>query len=121
MLPARDSGIEAVRFSMSDSLEEFMAGLALNITPISWEAALEETLFLGLRLNRGVDMDEVARKFGTGCVSQMQGVVDECVSDGLIKRQESRINLSSRGRLLSNEVFERFISVGEDRVLLEKL
>ncbi|HEV7219933.1 MAG TPA: hypothetical protein VGN39_13755, partial [Terriglobales bacterium] len=97
------------------------AGSPIQVTPISWEAALEETLFLGLRLNRGVDMDEVERKFGTGPVSQMQRVVDECISDGLIKRQESRINLSSRGRLLSNEVFERFISVGKDRVLSEKL
>ncbi len=121
MLCARDSAIEAVRFSTSGSLEEFMAGRALKITPISWEAALEEALFLGLRLNRGVDIDEVERKFGTGPVSRMQRVIDEWVSDGLIKRQESRINLSSRGRLLSNEVFERFISVGEDRVLSEKL
>lgn len=121
MLPARDSGVEAVRFSTSDSLEKYVAGSPLQVNPISWEAALEEALFLGLRLNRGVDMDEVERKFGTGSVSRMQRVVDECVSDGLIKRQESRITLSSRGRLLSNEVFERFISVGEDRVLSEKL
>jgi oxygen-independent coproporphyrinogen-3 oxidase len=121
MLPARDSGVEAVRFSTSDVLEKYVAGAPLQVNPISWEAALEETLFLGLRLNRGVDMDEVERKFGTGPVSQMQRVVDECISDGLIKRQESRINLSSRGRLLSNEVFERFISVGKDRVLSEKL
>ncbi len=66
---------------------------------------------MGLRLNGGVDVDEVKHKFGLGPVSQMLNVVDECVGEGLIKRRGRRISLTSRGRLLSNEVFERFISV----------
>ncbi len=111
MLCARESAIEAVRFSESDSLEEFIAGSSIHVTPISWEAAVEETFFLGLRLNGGVDVGEAERKFGLGPVSQMLNVVDEWVGEGLINRQGTRISLTSRGRLLSNEVFERFISV----------
>ncbi len=117
MLSARDSGMEAVRFSTPDSLEDYVAGGLLKANSITWQAALEETFFLGLRLNDGVDLDELERKFGIGPVSQMLNVIDECVGERLINRQETRINLSSRGRLLSNEVFERFISVGKDRVL----
>lgn len=111
MLSATDEGMEAVRFSAPDSLEEYVAGRPLNINPISWQAALEETFFLGLRLNDGIDLDSVERKFGITPVSQMLNVIDECASEGLINRQGSRISLTSRGRLLSNEVFERFISV----------
>lgn len=111
MVSARNPAIEAVRFSESDLLEEYIAGGQFKANAISWEAALEETFFLGLRLNEGVDLDEVERKFGPGPVFQMLDVAEECAADGLINRQGRRISLTPRGRLLSNEVFERFISV----------
>ena len=90
MLSARDSGMEAVRFSSPDSLEDYVAGGLLKANSITWQAALEETFFLGLRLNDGVDLDELERKFGIGPVSQMLNVIDECVGERLINRQETR-------------------------------
>ena len=58
---------EAVRFASPDSLEKYVAGTPLKITPVPAQAALEETFFLGLRLTQGApegDLDEVltARK-----------------------------------------------------------
>jgi oxygen-independent coproporphyrinogen-3 oxidase len=111
MLAASEHGLESVRFCTSDSLEECVAGHALKCTPVSWQAALEETFFLGLRLNCGLDFGIVESKFGEGRTAEMLDVIRQCVSDGLVSRQQDRIRLTPRGRLLSNEVFERFVSV----------
>ncbi len=111
MLSARDSGMEALRFATSDSLERYVAGCPLDVSPISRQAAVEETFFLGLRLNEGVDLGAVERKFGSVALAGTVDVIDECVRNGLLNREIDRIWLSPRGRLLSNEVFERFISV----------
>jgi oxygen-independent coproporphyrinogen-3 oxidase len=111
MLFATDKGWAAMRFATSDSLERYVAGSPLDVSPISWQGAVEETFFLGLRLNEGVDLGAVERKFGSVALAEIVDVVDECVRNGLLNREIDRIWLSPRGRLLSNEVFERFISV----------
>ena len=77
---------------------------------VSGQAALEETFFLGLRLTRGVDLQEVARAFGRDAATGFCGAIAEFVRTGLLEHQGERIRLTERGRLLSNEVFERFVS-----------
>jgi len=111
MLRAVDE--DAVRFSTSDSLEEYMAGVPLKRIAVDRQAALEETFFLGLRLNRGVDLQVVSRDFGGDVAAQFSETIWDLVSAGLLERQESVIRLTSRGRLLSNEVFERFLGKAE--------
>jgi oxygen-independent coproporphyrinogen-3 oxidase len=101
-------GPEAVRFSCPDTLEQYVACVPPIPNPIDHQAALEETLFLGLRLNRGLDLDQVANDFDlTGIIP----MVEELIQDALLDRQGSVIRLTARGRLLSNEVFERFLAV----------
>src|SRR5438128_2389977 len=63
------ANVEAVRFSTPDSLDGYLAGKPPNRTPVSRQAALEETLFLGLRLTRGVDLKQVAAEFGADPVN----------------------------------------------------
>jgi oxygen-independent coproporphyrinogen III oxidase len=114
MLPASQDGREAVRFSMPDSLEQFVAGGAPKSTGVSPEAGLEEAFFLGLRLNRGLDLSQMAGEFGEISVRASKEAIAECVADGLLERHGEVIRLTPRGRLLSNEVFERFISTVEN-------
>jgi oxygen-independent coproporphyrinogen III oxidase len=107
---------EAVRFSATDSLEGYVAGAALGRMSVPPEAALEETFFLGLRLTEGVDLKRVAADFDEATVQDFSGAISECVQLGLLEREGDVIRLTPRGRLLSNEVFERFILswCGED-------
>ncbi len=109
MLPSAGDALQAVRFSTSDSLDQFVAGAPLNRTDVSREMALEETLFLGLRLNRGVDVGQVREDFGIPAMEAVSPVLSELDEAGLVAREGDRVRLTSRGRLLSNEVFERFI------------
>ena len=71
--------------------------------------ALEESLFLGLRLNTGVDLKPLEQRFPEQ-VGAQKSVIAELVHSGLIERQNSFVRLSQRGRLLSNEVFQRFLA-----------
>jgi oxygen-independent coproporphyrinogen-3 oxidase len=116
MLFAQAGEIESVRLSTSDSLEKYVAGCPLNVNPITRQSALEETFFLGLRLTRGVDLDSVEHQFGRAAVKEVAETIDKCINDGLLDKRENTIRLTSRGRLLSNEVFGRFIEVAQRHV-----
>ena len=102
---------EAVRFATPDLLEEYLAGALLKPTLVSHHAALEEAFFLGLRLTRGVDLRKIQQEFGL--TSSFSATIAEFVRVGLLSQKDDAIRLTSHGRLLSNEVFQRFISVGE--------
>jgi len=76
---------------------------------VSLDAAMEEAFFLGLRLNGGVDLKAVAAEFGDAAVEAVADVIDELVEYGLLERSDHQVHLTARGRLLSNEVFEKFL------------
>ena len=109
MLPAFGGEAEAVRFSRPDALEAFVAGSPPNRTEVSPAAALEETFFLGLRLNCGIDLHKVAAEFGEDAIAEFRETIADFVRTGLMESQGDVIRLSQKGRLLSNEVFERFL------------
>jgi oxygen-independent coproporphyrinogen III oxidase len=66
-------------------------------------------MFLGLRLNRGVDLNTVE----PASRERLDPPIRELSELGLVEQSGSFLRLTSRGRLLSNEVFERFISSEE--------
>jgi oxygen-independent coproporphyrinogen-3 oxidase len=109
MLPALNGEMEAVRFSNPESLEKYVAGGQPVRSAVDANAALEETFFLGLRLNSGVDLDEVQREFGHRALCDLIPAIEELEKQNLLEKQKSNIRLTGRGRLLSNEVFERFL------------
>ncbi|MBI3645843.1 MAG: radical SAM family heme chaperone HemW [Acidobacteriales bacterium] len=111
MLPASGgSSVRAVRFSTPDSLDAYMSGGSQMVTPVSDHGALEESFFLGLRLNRGVDLEQLRSDFSSEPLAGCEPAIEECVGEGLLQRRGARIFLTSRGRLLSNEVFAKFLS-----------
>jgi len=109
----KDAGVDALRFGTPWELEAFMkwdGETACEI--ISPTSALEETFFLGLRLNRGVSLAEVAAKFGEQEVKELEGIIFDLLQDQLARLERGRLLLTPKGRLLSNEVFERFVAIG---------
>ena len=106
-----DGELDAVRLATPDSLEDYVAGKPLTRTLVSKQAAIEETFFLGLRLNEGVDLGKAGQQFGGELSQAYAEIVVELVSDGLLQRGDDVIRLTPRGQLLSNEVFSRFIAM----------
>ncbi len=102
--PARTDA-ESVRFATPDALEEYVAGKPPAITKVERTAAMEEAYFLGLRLARGIDPQALSARYG----ADFRDVISELVALGLLEWADPRVFLTTRGRLLSNEVFQRFL------------
>ena len=59
----------------------------------------------------GIDLGQVAAQFGEDAITGVSGTIADLAEMGLMERQGDVIRLTPRGRLLSNEVFEQFISL----------
>jgi oxygen-independent coproporphyrinogen-3 oxidase len=101
---------DSVRFASPDSLEKYLSPTT-KVQPIdvSRRAALEESFFLGLRLNWGANLRDLIVKFGAEDLENARSAIAELVEGGLMEEREDFVSLTPRGRLLSNEVFERFL------------
>jgi len=109
MLVAKAKNYEAMRFANTDDLDRYCAGNAyLSPEGITVIQALEESYFLGLRMNSGIDLTELQAKFG-GRVRFYEEALSELAGEGFLIQEGSRIQLTSKGRLLSNEVFGRLM------------
>jgi oxygen-independent coproporphyrinogen III oxidase len=104
------SEVEAVRFSAPDSLDAYMNRGQHSVTPVSKHGALEESFFLGLRLNRGVDLKRLRADFSQESMAACESPIEECVRERLLEKYGTSIRLTARGRLLSNEVFAKFLT-----------
>ena len=113
MLASAIPGTEAMRFATADVLELYIAGAPVQRMAVSRQSALEENFFLGLRLTCGVNLAEVSATFGEPAVGNFRDAIAELLRDGLIQQDRDSIRLTSKGRLLSNDVFERFLSSEE--------
>ena len=74
-------------------------------TELTEEDARSEAIFLGLRLMRGIDLNGYRARFGTNLREQYNGELDRLTTAGLVALDEERLKLTTRGALLSNEVF----------------
>ena len=173
---------QAVRFATPDSLDAYMNRVSHTVTPVSAQAAIEESFFLGLRLSRGIDLRQLCAELGpefgaelapasssrtfTNChpepsegpavsqkatqtldsrqfreghdfsraissaeatasaaeasrvpqkefspqaIATWESAIQQSLREGLLEQQATTLRLTARGRLLSNEVFARFL------------
>ena len=98
----------AQRWANTDSLEEYLERVGRQQLPVAERYWLderhraEERMFLGLRRNDGVELSPTDQH-------RYRREIDELAEAGLLEFAESRLRLTHRGRLLSNEVFSAFI------------
>ena len=115
MLPAANGNTESVRLATTDDYDRYFASADFKALTVSPEQALEESFFLGLRLNRGIDLERMRKEFGEA-VDKFGASIDELVEDGLLIRSGENLRLTNRGRLLSNEVFGKFIGIARSAI-----
>lgn len=107
----RDREGRALRFAATDELEPFLESPGWS-TPqrLTCSEELEEAWFLGLRLNSGISLNALSAEFGREAVNDFAPTLADLAANGLIENVAERIRLTQQGRLLSNEVFARFLS-----------
>ena len=70
---------------------------------------MSETMIMGLRLNEGVSFEEFEERFRLPLAVVYDEQIRVLVGQGLLHVNGSGLRLTPRGRLLGNEVFERFL------------
>ena len=106
----------AVRFQNGDDLDAYLGDgklplLAARLEPaiVQGDEAFEEAMFLGLRLNEGVELGALREEFGSRLVNGVLPALRELQEAGLVDQAGDRFRLTDQGRLVSNEVFERVL------------
>lgn len=94
------------RWQNVESAQDYVAArergesaVAERMVPNPWE----EKFFVGLRLTSGVQVTEAD-------LARYGGVFERFVSLGLLERNGDRVRLTGRGVMVSNEVFQEFLS-----------
>ena len=81
-----------------------------NIENIDRDLEIAEAVILSLRLEEGVNLTDFAHRFGVELYSiYQQQQINELVELGLIAKNQHSIRLTTKGKLLGNEVFSRFL------------
>jgi oxygen-independent coproporphyrinogen-3 oxidase len=68
-----------------------------------------EFIFLGLRLNRGIELSEFSERYGTDLGHKYGAEINDLADKGLIRMDGERLFLTEKGMLFSNEVFAAFV------------
>jgi len=85
---------------------EFPFASVEELTP---ETRFKDALIMGLRLVEGVDLAVLGSRYGLDATAFVRQTVGDLVVEGLVALEQNRVMLTSRGRLLSNVVFSRWV------------
>ena len=105
-----------VRWKNLSATTEYIAAVAsggqliVERRALSAREALEEALFMGLRLARGIDVDTVKARFGVDVWDIYRHHLEQFREAGVLIYDGRLLRLSRTGMLLANEIMSRFIS-----------
>lgn len=77
--------------------------------PLSADDCMEEFMFLGLRMSRGVSDDDFRHEFGRSIRDRYAREIDRFISEGLIIEEKGNIRLTEKGIDYGNYVFAGFL------------
>ena len=113
---AAHSYLDGHRLANTGSLDDYLAAFSRGVLPeremdekISPELQIAETVILGLRLDAGIGVDSLSNRCGADLRMRYHRPLSEMTELGLLEYTGGNLRLTRRGRLLSNEVFWRFL------------
>lgn len=92
----------------AETVSVYRTCLGENIQPLSRQEQMEEFMFLGLRLTKGVRRQDFQEKFGLPIEAVYGGVLEELRHDGLLIIDDF-IRLTPYGTDISNYVMAKFL------------
>ena len=72
----------------------------------------QEAVITGLRLNEGIDLEDLGRKYGIDLMAHYGDHLRPYVEAGFVLHEPGRLRLSRQGMLVANEVLMVFIEAG---------
>ncbi len=104
-----------VRYSNHEDIEEYLQAVEGHRLPVDQEAALtpetrlKDALIMGARLVKGIDMIDLGRQYKADLRRYMLESVGDLAQQGLFSMDDRFFRLTTRGRLLSDLVFSRWV------------
>ena len=80
-----------------------------DLQQLTLQEQMEESMFLGLRMMKGVDMNQFEQQFEVQFDTIYGKIVKDMVSDGLLVIKDHHLSLTERGIDLSNYVMSEFL------------
>lgn len=103
------------RWRNTTSLEAYIEAVSAGRLPVAETEeltpaeAMAETLFLGLRLRRGVEAAAFKKAFGKELDAVYGREIADLKAQGLLEERDGALRLTERGLLLGNVVFRAFV------------
>ena len=82
----------------------------ISVENLSDEEMMEEMVFMGLRMNSGINRIDFKNRFGVEFCDKYKKQVEDLVERGLLSVVEENIKLTQKGREISNSVFLEILS-----------
>lgn len=107
--------VNGVRYSNTNPVNHYIEQVSQNKRPVRTEETLtkqekmEEEMFLGLRMNEGVDKSRFNKKYHIELLDYYQDEIEDLKAKNLIYETPTHIALTEEGRVIGNYVFEAFI------------
>ncbi len=115
-LGASASGyLNGTRYNNLCELDKYEEIIHSGKKPIEWEEKLsikdkiEESIFLGLRMNEGIKFKDFQEKFNFDFEKEYKNEINRLEKMKLIDINKYRMKLTQKGREISNSVFVEFI------------
>ncbi len=115
--PSASSQLGNRRWTEPHSISEWLSGLETGKPKYADEQVLtpeilaQDSLIFGLRMNEGVDLDQVAKRFGKSLPEMFLEFKESLLSEGLAVLDGSTLRLSSRGCLLADRIGEEILDL----------
>ncbi|MCC0647002.1 radical SAM family heme chaperone HemW [Clostridioides sp. ZZV15-6598] len=107
--------IDNNRYNNLESLEDYHLSLIKREKPIrdsenlSIKDMIEEKIFMGLRMNRGIKFKDFEKKFGIDFREKYSKQIEMLLARRLINQNFEGIQLTQKGREISNSIFIEFM------------
>jgi oxygen-independent coproporphyrinogen-3 oxidase len=82
---------------------------AVDVHRLSADERLGDALFTGLRLNQGIDLNQIRARYGVDVWQRHGADLERFVDAGLLEREGERVRLTRRGMLLAHDVMAVFV------------
>ena len=117
--PGAYSYFNSTRFSFARSMEAYIRGvedpqsrinMSEGVEEIKGKAQLGEYIMLGLRLNDGISMSEIARRYGVDFGALYGKKAEKYINYGYMAKRGDRLFLTPQGMFISNYILSDLLS-----------
>lgn len=108
---------QGIRFENTRDMQEYLSDwgtddktvLRRNIVPVTRKSRMEEFMFLGLRLTKGVSKEEFFQRFQIPMEELYGTVIQSYVEQGFLTWQNGNLRLTEKGIDVSNRILADFL------------